>query len=151
MPVIKQNKEMIYSYETLETFEAGLVLTGAEVKSVKLGHIQLKGSYITIHPDNTLWLVGTHVSNYKPAYDHKQNPHRHRKILLNKKEIDNLRGKLAQKGLTIAPVKVYTKGGLIKLEIALVRGLKKYDKRAKIKSRDIDRDIKRTLKESLRS
>ncbi len=150
MPVIKTNKEINFSYEALENIEGGLVLTGAEVKSVKLGHVQLKGSYITIHSDNTVWLVGAHISHYKPAGTRKYDPNRERKILLHKKEIDRLRGKLAQKGLTIAPVKLYTKGGLIKLEIALVRGLKKHDKRAKIKSRDIDRDTKRILKESNR-
>ncbi len=150
MPTIRINKEIKFSYEILEKFEAGLVLTGAEVKSTKLGHIQLKGSYITIHPDNTVWLINAHISKYKPAGTYKKhNPTRDKKLLLNKKEIDRLRGKLAQTGLTIVPIKVYTKGGLIKLEIALVRGLKKHDKRSKLKKRDIERDTQRAIKKYL--
>ena len=147
MPIIRTNKEIKFSYEILEKFEAGLILTGAEVKSAKLGHIQLKGSYITIKPNNTVWLINSHISKYNPAGNFKKyNPIRDKKLLLNKKEINRLRGKLAQTGLTIVPIKVYTKGGLIKLEIALARGLKKHDKRAKLKQRDIDRDTQRAIK-----
>ncbi|MGB0757442.1 MAG: SsrA-binding protein SmpB [Patescibacteria group bacterium] len=145
------NKYIRHAFELLETYEAGLVLRGSEVKSIKQGHIQLKGSYIKIEPNNTLWLIGAHVSQYKPAgKNHQHDPLRPKKLLLQKKEINRLRGKLAEKGLTIVPTKVYTKGGLIKLQIGLAKGLKKHDKREKIKKRDIDRDTKRLLKERFR-
>ena len=150
MTVKQTNKAIRHSFELLETYEAGLVLHGSEVKSIKRGHIQLKGSYIKIERSNTLWLISAHVSPYKPAGKHQHDPLRPRRLLLNRKEIDRLRGKLAEKGLTIVPTKIYTKGGLIKLEIALVKGLKAHDKRDKLKKRDIDRDTKRLLKERFR-
>lgn len=151
MTVIKTNKAATHNYEILESFDAGIVLTGAETKSIKNKHIQLKGSYVRIRPDNTVWLISAYVSPYKPAgSNQKTDPERPRKLLLTGREINRLRGMLAQKGLTITPLKVYTKGGLIKVSIALVRGLKTYDKRAKLKKHDIDRDTKRLLKERFR-
>jgi SsrA-binding protein len=151
MATKQTNKYITHAFELLETYEAGLVLHGSEVKSIKQGHIQLKGSYIKVQANNTLWLIGAHVSPYKPAgKNHQHDPLRPKKLLLQKKEIDRLRGKLAEKGLTIVPTKVYTKGGLIKLEIGLAKGLKQHDKREKIKKRDIDRDTKRLLKERFR-
>ncbi len=148
MRQIIYNKEIGHKFETLETFEAGLVLTGPETKSIKAAHVSLKGSYIIIKPDNTAWLVNAHVSKYKPATAVQAGYHTEqaRKLLLNKKELAYLRGKLTQKGLTIVPVKLYTIRSLIKLEIALVRSIKKHDKRERLKKKTIDRDIQRALK-----
>lgn len=144
------NKEINRNYEILEKFEAGVVLRGPEVKSIKQGRINLKGSYVRLGKNDALELVGVHIAHYKPAGESKSyNPTRPKKLLLQKREINNLRAKLRQKGLTVAPTKVYTKGGLIKFEIALLKGLKKHDKRAKIKKKDIDRDIAREIRGKL--
>jgi len=148
MPTLTTNKKALADYQVLEKFEAGLVLSGPEVKSVKNSQINLKGSYITIDNKSQVWLIGGHISAYKPAKS-SQNSYQadqNRKLLLNKKEIDYLRGKEKEKGLTIIPISVYTKGSLIKLEIGLAKGKKKYDKRESIKKRDVDRQIKRILR-----
>ncbi len=147
MPVLAKNKKILYDYEILEKFEAGIVLSGAEVKSAKQGQINLKGSYITFL-DNEPFLMNTRISPYKPAKKTQKDydPEQKRKILLHKNEISRLRGKLDTKGLTIAPISVYTKNNLIKLEICLVKGKKKYEKRETIKKRDIDRRMRERMK-----
>lgn len=148
MPTITTNKKALYDYRVLEKFEAGVVLTGPEVKSVKAGQINLKGSYITIDNKSQTWLVGAHIAPYKPAASIQTNyrPTQNRKLILHTKEIDYLRGKEKEKGLTILPISVYTKGSLIKIEVALVKGKKQYDKRETIKKRELDREIRRKLK-----
>lgn len=152
MPVLAINKKARFDYEFLNTFEAGIVLTGAEVKSAKLGQVNLKGSYISVgtvgHGLPEVRLINTHISPYKYAGEQKDyDPTRSRKLLLNKKEIETLVGKQKEKGLTLVPIKLYTKGSLIKLEFAVARGKKQYDKREDKKKKDIDRDVKRELKE----
>lgn len=148
MPTLATNKKGLYDYKILEKFEAGIVLSGPEVKSAKAGQINLKGSYISIDNQSQVWLIDAYVSLYKPAAavqtDYRSD--QKRKLLLNSKEIDYLRGKEKEKGLTILPISVYTKGSLIKLEIAIVKGKKQRDKREIIKKREIDRDIRRRLK-----
>lgn len=146
--MITKNKDGLFNYEVLETFQAGVVLDGPEVKSIKLGQISLKGSYITIDGNQEAWLVKAHVSPYKPAQGVQKDydPGRNRKILLRKKEISSLIGKSKQKGLTIIPINVYTKRGLIKVDIALARGKTQIDKRETIKKREVKREIQRTLK-----
>ena len=148
MPNLTTNKQGLYDYQVLEKIEAGIVLSGPEVKSAKAGQINLKGSYITIDAKNIVWLKSTHISKYKPAASAQinYNPDQDRKLLIKKKEIDYLRGKSKEKGLTIMPISVYTKGSLIKLEIAVAKGKKKFDKRQSIKKRDLDREIRRKLK-----
>jgi SsrA-binding protein len=148
MPNLATNKKGLADYQVLEKFEAGLVLSGAEVKSAKAGQINLKGSYITIDSSDRPWLIGAHISPYKPASAKQSDyqPTKSRKLLLRKKEINYLRGKSHEKGLTIMPISVYTKGSLIKLEVALAKGKKQYDKRQIIKKREIDREIRRRLK-----
>lgn len=143
------NKDLSRNYEILEKFEAGLILQGPEVKSVKRNLLNLKGSYVRIEANQAL-LIGAHISAYQPARGAQTNynPTRARKLLLNKKEINQLRAKLAQKGLTVAPTKVYTTNGLVKVEVALLKGLKKHDQRAKLKKRAIDRDVARELKKN---
>lgn len=146
MPTIAKNKKGLHNYEVIEEFEAGIVLTGQEVKSVKQGHINLEGSYIRIKGGEA-WLVGAQIPKYKMAGDLPDyNPRQDRKLLLNKKEIKYLAGKSQEKGLTLIPVSVYTKRSKIKLGIGLARGKKKHDKRESIKKREEDRRISRALK-----
>src|SRR3989338_4735055 len=148
MPQITTNKKALHDYQILEKLEAGLVLTGAEVKAIKNGQINLKGSYITIDQKSQAWLINVHVSPYKPARGSQTHyePTQSRKLLLKKKEIDYLRGKSQEHGLTILPISVYTKGGLVKVEIGIAKGKKQFDKRRIIKKREVDREIRRHLK-----
>lgn len=148
MPTLATNKKGLFDYQVLEKFEAGIVLSGPEVKSVKSGQINLKGSYVSVNDAGQVALVNAHVSPYKPAAAVQTGyiPDHSRRLLLTKKEINYLRGKSREKGLTIMPISVYTKGGLIKIEIGLVRGKKQFDKREIIKKREVDREIRRRLK-----
>ncbi|MBI2050924.1 MAG: SsrA-binding protein SmpB [Parcubacteria group bacterium] len=147
--LLAKNRQTYAEYEILDTYEAGMKLTGPEVKSIKAGHIKLQGSYASLNPaSGRLSLVGAHIQAYKPAasvqagYD----PARSRPLLLNKKEIATLIGKLKEKRLSLVPLSIYSKSGLIKLELGLARGKKQYEKREQIKKRDIERDIGRKLK-----
>jgi len=140
------NKRASFDYELLDRYEAGLVLTGQEVKSAKQGHISLTGSFVTTH-ENQIYLTNCHISPYKfagklPDYD----PTRSRKLLLKKREINSLIGISQQKGLTLVPIKVYIKNSLVKLEFAAAKGKKKIDKREHIKEREDKRRIERTIK-----
>lgn len=147
--VIAQNKRGYFDYEIIENVEAGIVLTGPEVKSIKAGHVNLKDSYGVVH-DGELWLLNAHVSAYRFAPDPSYDPERSRKLLLNKKELRSLVGRIETKGLTLIPLKIYLKGGLIKVELGLGRGRKRYDKRELIKKRDVEREIRQELKERVR-
>ena len=148
MTVFAENKKAHFDYEILETYEAGLVLSGAEVKSIKNGRMNLTGSYVNFH-NGELYLIGTFIAPYQPKnqptdYD----PSSSRKLLLRKKEIASLAGKIKTKGLTLIPLKVYNKGRRIKLEFAVARGKKQYDKREIIAKREAARNIERRLKEN---
>ncbi|MCX7778731.1 MAG: SsrA-binding protein SmpB [Patescibacteria group bacterium] len=148
MKLITINKKAYHNYEILETYEAGIVLTGPEVKSVKAGKIDLTGSYVTLDKSSIPWLTNLNIAPYPPAKGDQENyqPSRPRKLLLKKKEIASLIGKTKMKGLTIIPLKVYNKHGFIKIEIGLGRGKKKFDKREEIKKRELERKIKEELK-----
>ena len=140
------NKRAYFDYEILETFEAGLVLTGGEVKSIRGGKVSLGGSYVIVK-NNEAFLLNTDIPPYQPnntpaGYDQ----HRTRKVLLKHSEIKELLGKTHKTGLTIVPLKLYNKNRTIKLLIGLGRHKKKYDKRETIKKRDVEREIGRTLK-----
>ena len=139
MKILAENKKAYYDYEVLETYEAGIVLIGQEVKSIKTGHISLKGSYV-VFKNEDLFLIGAHIPAYQPknALDNYE-PERSRKLLLTKSEIKSLIGKTKQKGLTLVPLKVYTKRGKIKLLFALAKGKREIDKREKIKKREFER------------
>ena len=144
-----QNKKVRLNYEITETFEAGMELFGLEVKSLRLKQGSLDGAHVIVR-GNEAFLVGATIPPYQPSntpetYD----PTRNRKLLLTKKEISQLSGLEKQKGLTIVPVSVYNKGSKIKVEIGIGRGKKKYDKREDIKKKDIQRDLKRTLKKNI--
>lgn len=146
MSVSAENRKAYFDYEILETFEAGLVLSGAEVKSIRSGRMNLTGSYINFHLGE-LFLIGSYVAPYQPKNQPSDyDPSRSRKLLLKKQEIGYLAGKIKQKGLTLIPLKVYNKGRRIKLAFGLARGKKQYDKRAVISKRETARKIERELK-----
>ena len=148
MNIITKNKKALFNYEVLEKFKAGIVLTGQEVKSIKLGRINLQGSFVVLKNEE-VFMIGANVPPYQPKNLRVEyNPSRSRKLLLTKHEIKQLIGKSTQKGLTMVPLMVYTDKGRIKIEFAVVKGKKKFDKREKIKKRDIDREIRRTLKQN---
>ncbi len=141
-----EHKKARLNYEILEEFEAGLELLGPEVKSLRQGDGKLEGAHIIIRGGEA-YLVGAHIPPYQPknagvAYD----PDRSRKLLFTKKELATLAGYEGQKGLTIVPLKVYNKGKVLKLLVGAARGRKNFDKRAVLKKRDTDREIRRTLK-----
>ncbi len=145
MKIYSENKKAGYDYNILEKFEAGLVLFGQEVKSIKTGHINLSSSYVTINKDEP-YLVGVKVPPYQPnnaGADYNQE--RQRKLLLNKKEISYLIGKTNQKGFSLIPLKIYENSGRIKLEFGLAKGKRKYDKKEKIKKKDVEREVNREL------
>ena len=143
--VVATNRKAFHEYNILETFEAGLELKGSEVKSIREGKASLKQAYILIRKGET-WLRGTHIPSYSHTGFEGHEPVRDRKLLLHKKEIQKINSKLAEKGLTAVPTKLYFKGGLIKLEFGLAKGKKLYDKRDTKKKRDVERDIQRALK-----
>jgi len=146
MGVLAKNKKAYFDYDILETYEAGIVLTGQEVKSIKLGRMSLKGAFV-VFKDEELYLIGAKVPPYQPYNTPKSyDPERSRKLLLKKNEIKHLIGKSKEKGLTLIPLKVYTKYAKIKLEFGLGKGRKKEDKRTVIKKREQKRDIERELK-----
>lgn len=146
MKVLAQNKKASYNYEILEKFEAGLVLTGQEVKSIKQGRMSIKGSYV-MPRGNELFLMGSTVPPYQPLNTPiDYNEQRPRKLLLKREQIKYLIGKSKQGGLTLVPLRVYTKNGLIKLEFAVAKGKKKKDKREQIKKRQAEREMSRELK-----
>lgn len=146
MPTLAVNKRAKFDYEILDTVEAGLVLSGQEVKSIRAGRMSLMGAYVTI-ANGAARLIGSHVQRYpqagpQPDYD----PDRSRLLLLHKRELAKLAGKMEQKGLTLVPISVYTKGSKIKLEFGIGRGKKQFEKKEQIKRRDVDREVRRALK-----
>lgn len=146
MKPLAENKKAYFDYEILEKFEAGIVLAGYEVKSIKLGRVSLAGSYI-VFKDEEPYLLNAHVSPYQPQNMPKDyDASRLRKLLLNKKEIKYLIGKSEQKGLTLIPLRMYIKGNKIKLEFGLARGRKRAGKKELLKKRDIKKEIERELK-----
>lgn len=153
MKIYSENKKAHYDYEILEKYEAGLVLIGQEVKSIRAGKVNLAGSYVVIgrpstslRATNSAELVGAKIPAYQLANAPKDyNPEQPRKLLLNKKELNYLAGRANEKGFSLIPLKVYDNNGRIKLEFGLAKGKKKYDKKEKIKKKDIDRDTQREL------
>lgn len=146
MPTLAINRQARHDYHILETFEAGIILSGPEVKSAKAGQINLRGSYVTIK-DNAAWLINCHIAAYKPAnLGSSYSPTLTRKLLLKAQEIAALVGKSKAQGQTLIPLSVYTKRGLVKVEIALARNKKQRDKREDIKKREVKRDIGRAMR-----
>ncbi len=146
MKALSENKKAYFNYLILEKFEAGISLIGQEVKSIKGGRINLAGSYVVLRGEE-VYLVGASVPPYQPKNAPADyNSERSRKLLLKKTEIKHLIGRIKEKGLTLVPLRVYTKRGKIKLEFGVAKGKKKADKRELIKKREVERDMKRELK-----
>lgn len=143
--IVARNKKARFDYELSDRFEAGMVLTGTEVKSLRLGKASLSEAYAKI-TDGEAWLVGCQIQPYPFAYYDNHEPTRQRKLLLHKRELKRLTVKLAEQGYSLIPTAVYFKRGLAKVELALARGKKKHDKRASIKKREQEREMARALK-----
>jgi len=139
------NREARYNYEVEETYEAGLCLQGTEVKSCRMGRVSLKESYARFVGEE-LYLVDAHISPYPHAAGLNHRPDRPRKLLLHKQQLRRLLGKVSQRGLTLVPLRMYLKGRWIKLELALARGRKLFDKREELKRRAEERELRRALK-----
>ncbi len=143
--IIATNKKAFHDYQILEKIEAGLVLTGTEVKSLRAGRCNLKDSYARIR-DGEAWLVGLHISPYQNAGYASHDPERERKLLLHKAEIKRIHRKVQEKGITLVPLRLYFKRGLAKVEIGLAAGKREYDKRQEIARREQQREMKRMEK-----
>ena len=137
---IATNRRARHEYHILETVEAGLVLRGTEVKSLRAGEVTFKDSYATIR-NGEGWLLGCHINPYSHGTDANHDPERDRKLLLQRKEIGRLSGKIAERGLTLIPLRMYFKGGRAKIELGLGRGKKLHDKRATLRDRDQRREM----------
>ncbi len=142
--ILSDNRSAGHDYHLLDRYEAGLVLTGTEVKSAKNGKIQLKESYAEVN-DNEAWLLNAHISEYSHGNIMNHPPIRKRKLLLHRAEIEKLRSETREKGLTIIPTKLYLKGGLIKIEIATAKGKKFHDKREAIKAKEMQAEAKAAI------
>ena len=142
--VVSTNKKARFEYFILETFEAGLVLKGTEIKSVRNGQISLQEAYVRTNGEE-VWLVGAHIAPYENASAFQHDPKRDRKLLMHKKQIRKIFDEVRIKGMTIVPIRVYLKDGKAKLEIGLAKGKKQYDKRDAIKEREVSRSTSRSL------
>lgn len=148
MKIITTNKKAYFDYKIIQVMEAGIVLSGPEVKSIKNGRVNLAGGYVNINSNYVPRLINVHVDPYPPAaaIQKNYNPTQTRKLLLHHKEISSLIGKLKTKGLSLVPLKIYVEHSIIKVQIGLVKGKKKWDKRESIKKREIKRKIEQSLK-----
>lgn len=144
--VISTNRKAWHDYEFIDTIEAGLVLTGSEIKSIRAGHANLREGYVQPR-DGELWLLNVHVATYDEAGKFGHDPLRPRKLLLHRREIINLLSHVQEKGLTLIPIQLYLVRGKAKVEIALARGKKQYDKRDSLREKDSQRQIERALRE----
>jgi SsrA-binding protein len=147
--VIANNRKARHQYQFHDIFEAGLVLKGTEIKSIRAGRVSLQEGFVTFEGGEA-WLVNVHIAQYDPASQQNHEPRRRRKLLLHRREIDRLRGHAQEKGYTVVPIKLYLKDGRAKVEIALARGKKLRDKRQTLAKRDAKRQVERALKERAR-
>jgi SsrA-binding protein len=147
--LIAENRKARHEYHLLERVEAGLVLTGSEVKSLRAGQAQLQRAFADIR-DGELWLVGTHIAPYEQAAIESHDPDRDRKLLLHRREIDSLKSKVQERGFTLIPTRLYFKDGRAKVELALAKGKDVRDRRREISKRESDRQIERALKQRSR-
>lgn len=142
---VATNRKAKRDYHILETLEAGIALKGTEIKSVRAGQVSLNEAFVLIDNNLEAWLVDAYIAPYQHGSRYNHDPRRKRKLLLHKREILRLWNRVREKGLTIIPLRMYIKNGLAKVEIALARGKKKYDKRAEIARREAEREIQRAL------
>lgn len=147
LKILSDNRQARHNYFLMDRFEAGLVLTGTEVKSAKSGQIQLRDSYAAIEK-NEAWLLNAHISEYSHGNRENHSPVRGRKLLLHRREIDKLLGKTREKGLSLIPTKIYLKGGRIKCELALARGKKQHDKREAERARTAETEARDAVRRS---
>ena len=147
--VIATNRKAFHNYTILETYEAGLVLRGTEVKSLRESQVNFKDCYASVDNDEA-WLIGCHISPYHHGSDANHDPERRRKLLLHRREIGRLTGKVAERGLTLIPLRLYFKKGRAKVELGLARGKKLHDKRATIRERDERREMAKEARERQR-
>jgi SsrA-binding protein len=143
--VVATNRKAHFEYILLEHFEAGISLQGSEIKSIRAGKMSLSEAYVKVDEKNA-WLINAHISPYDPASRYNHDPIRPRRLLLHHRQIRQLWDDVRQKGVTVIPVQVYLKEGLAKIDIALAKGKKLYDKRSEIAKRDIERDIDRQIR-----
>ena len=143
--LIVDNRRARFDYELLERLEAGIALTGTEVKALRSGRAQLGQAYADVR-DGELWLIGASISEYEQGNLANHRPERDRKLLVHRSEIDSLYGKVREKGLTLVPTRMYFKDGRVKIEIALARGKERVDKRRTIADREVKRQLERDLK-----
>lgn len=146
---LARNRRAFHDYHVLETIEAGIELQGTEVKSLRNGRAQLQDGYVRVH-DGEAWLLGVHISPYEQGNRSNHDPTRPRRLLLHRREIDYLRGKVQLQGLTLVPLRFYLKGNRIKVEIGLCRGKKLWDKRQAMAERDARREAERVARAALR-
>ncbi|MFN8386219.1 MAG: SsrA-binding protein SmpB [Anaerolineales bacterium] len=144
--VVATNRKASFEYFLLERFEAGLVLQGSEIKSIRAGQVSIQESYVDIENGEQAWLVESHIAPYEQANRFNHDPKRKRKLLLHKKQIRELWNNIRIKGMTVVPTRIYLKDGRAKIEIALAKGKKAYDKRATIAKRDEARSAERQLR-----
>ena len=142
---VATNPKAYHEYFIQESQEAGIALTGSEIKSIRAGKVSLRESYVRSE-EGELWLVNAHIARYEASSYQSHEPIRPRKLLLHRKQINALTGKLAEKGLTLVALKLYIKGGIAKVEVALAKGKKLYDKRDTIARRDVEREMGRALR-----
>jgi len=140
--IVSNNRKAGFEYYLLERFEAGISLRGTEIKSIRSGQISLAEAYVSVN-EKEAWLINAHIAPYDPASRYNHDPKRPRRLLLHRKEIRELWDEVRQKGVTIVPIKVYLKDGRAKLEIAIAKGKKLYDKRAEMEKRDTQREMER--------
>ena len=143
------NRQAKFNYQLFEKIEAGIVLTGSEVKSIRAGQLSLKDAFVRIDPQGEVWLVNAHIPVYQLGAERGYQPARSRKLLLHRSQILNLERKMAAKNLTLVPTACYSARGRIKLEIALAKGRKKWQKKEKIKKRDLAREAEREISNKL--
>lgn len=147
--VLAANRKARHDYTIEESIEAGIALTGTEIKSIRTGRANLQDSFALIRNDE-MWLVGAHISPYEHGNRENHEPRRDRKLLLHRREIDRLGSRVQEKGWTLVPLDIHLRDGRAKVQIGLARGKKQYDKRETIAKRDSDRELQRTIKEMLR-
>src|SRR5438093_13250074 len=146
---VASNRRARHEYEILETVEAGLVLRGTEVKALRTGLVNFKDAYATVRNDE-VWLLGCHISPYSHGTDANHEPERDRKLLMHRREISRLTGKVAERGLTLIPLRLYFKSGRAKLEIGLARGKKLHDKRSALREKETRRELEKAVRETRR-
>ncbi len=144
--IVARNRKAKHNYHLEDTWEAGLVLTGTEIKSIRAGRVNLRDSYVTPQGDE-LWLLNCHIAPYEHGSRENHEPRRPRKLLLHRREIDRIIARVVERGYTVVPTQMYLVRGMAKVEIALARGKRQYDKRAALRKEQSKRDIERALKQ----